>query len=296
MKRSHAYGVALALGGGVCLSMAGVLLRHIESADGWQILFYRSISFFITLLMILCFKYRRQTWYAFKATGLKGVAGAVILALGSVAYVYAILLTTVANAVFIIGAAPLVTDLLAWVLFKELIGVWGLLAMIAAFGGIALMFLDGMSTGGWLGHLIALLVVLSFAFYLLIIRDCRNIDMLPATCLAGIVAAVLSFFMATDLAININDLVISILLGAVQFTLGFMLLTIAARYIAASEVALFSLSEALLAPIWVWLLVDEVPSRLTIIGCGIVFVSVVCYGLIAIRRERLRMNLVYNVE
>ena len=290
MKRSHTLGVALALGGGICLSMAGVLLRHIESADGWQILFYRSISFFITLFVILCFRYRGQTYHAFVRTGWKGIASAIILALGSVAYVYAILLTTVANAVFIIGAAPIVTAFLAWLIFRERISLWGMVAMLAAFSGIAIMFLDGLSTGGWIGNFIALLVVLSFAFYLLLIRDCRDIDMLPATCMAGIVAAALSYVMADDLSINTNDLIISILLGAVQFTLGFMLLTIAARLIAASEVALFSLSEALLAPIWVWLIVDEVPSQLTIIGCGVVFISVIWYGLMTIFNERKNNN------
>lgn len=286
MQRGYTYGVALVLLGGTCLSLAGILLRSLEAADGWQVLFYRAVSFFITLFLILFARYRSNTLRAFRAVGMRGIAVAVVLGLGSVCYVFAILLTTVANAVFIIGAAPLVTAAAGWLFLNERLSVGSLAAMLVALLGIGLMFADGIVAGRWLGNLMAVGVVVSFATMLVILRGSRKVDMLPATCMAGIVGALVAGLVANDLVVSPHDLLIAVLLGSVQFTGGFMLLTIGTRYLPAAEVALFSLSESVLAPIWVWVGVGEVPSSLTIMGCLIVFAAVVTHCLVGIRRER----------
>ena len=46
----------------------------------------------------------------------------------------------------------------------------------------------------------------------------------------------------------------------------FVLITLAPRYITASEVNLFFLLETVLGPFWVWLVIKEQPSLETIIG------------------------------
>jgi len=291
MNRKYGFGVMLVVIGGACLSTAGILLRNIESANGWQILFYRGIAFSVTLFTILLIRYRGQTMHAFRAVGVRGLWVAVILGLGSCAYVFAMLTTTVANVVFIIGAAPLLTALIGWLLLRERLTITSIVTMIIAFAGIGLMFADGINAGRWLGNVMALTVVLSFTLMLILVRGAKHIDMLPATCMAGLVAASLSFVMTGSLVVSSHDLLIAVFLGSVQFTGGFMLITIATRHVPAAEVALFSLSEAVLAPLWVWIGVNEVPSRLTIAGSLIVFVAVVIYCLVAIRNEKQRGSL-----
>ena len=51
MERRYAYGVTLVIVGGVFLSTSGILLRNIEAATGWQILFYRGLTFSVTLFL-----------------------------------------------------------------------------------------------------------------------------------------------------------------------------------------------------------------------------------------------------
>jgi drug/metabolite transporter (DMT)-like permease len=197
-----------------------------------------------------------------------------------------LLWTTVANAVFIIGSAPLFTALVAWLVLREKVHPIGIVAMTVALAGLALMFADGFVTGRWIGNFLALGVVASFVLMLVILRYSRSIDMLPATCLAGVVAGAIAFVMADDLIISGHDLILCLILGSVQFGAGFMLLTISTRYIPAAEVALYSLTEAVLAPIWVWIGVDETPSLLTLSGGAIVLTAVLVNGLITLRRER----------
>ena len=109
--------------------------------------------------------------------------------------------------------------------------------------------------------------------------------MSPVISLCGLMTAGFAYFMLDTIALSTNDLTISIFLGVVQFSGGFFLLTVAARYIPAAEVALYSLSEAVFASLWVWLVVDEVPSVLTMAGATVVLIAVGGYGLINIRRN-----------
>jgi drug/metabolite transporter (DMT)-like permease len=290
LERKYTYGVTLVIIGGVFLSLSGILLRNIESASGWQILFYRGLAFSSMLFVILLLKYRWGIIDAFRAIGRPGLWAAVVLGLGSICYIYAILLTTVANALFIIGSAPLATALIGWLILKERTSNFGIVAMLVSLMGIGLMFADGLLEGRWLGNVVALLVVASFVTFLMIIRSRRQVDMLPATCLSGLVMASIAFLVADDFNISQHDLVISLLLGFVQLGIGFLCFTIATRYIMASEVALFALTESILGPIWVWIGVGEQPSILTIVGSGIVLVCVGSYCIVGIRGERLRLN------
>lgn len=295
MERRYAFGVSLVIVGGVFLSLSGIMLRNIESASGWQILFYRGLAFSIMLFLILLLKYRNKTADAFRAIGRPGLWAALALGLGSVGYVFAILLTTVANALFIIGASPLATAFVGWLILGEKTSRFGIVAMLISLTGIGLMFADGIIEGRWLGNIAALIVVVSFVIFLLVVRSRQKVDMLPATCLGGLVMAAFGGIFADDLIISNHDLVIAVLMGWIQFGIGFMCFTIATRYIMASEVALFALTESILGPIWVWIGVGEQPSLLTLIGSGIVLVSVSSYCIVGIREDRRRVGVARGV-
>jgi len=286
MQNRYLLGVIIVLAGGAFLSTSGILLRIMDNADGWQIVFFRSLTFFFTILTILVFRYGKNTFAAYKAIGKQGLVASVLLGLGSTCYIFAMLNTTVANVVFIIGSAPLITALVAWVFLKEKVSPWSLVAMVAALVGIGLMFIDGLVSGGLFGNILALSMVFMFAFYLLILRAKNNIDMIPATGLSGLVTFAIASIMVTDLNISHHDLLICIALGSFQFGLGFLFLTLGTRFIPAAEVALFALSESILNPIWVWIGVNEVPGKYTLYGSGIVLVAVIAYSMIAIHNER----------
>ena len=286
MERRYSYGVMLVIIGGFFLSTSGILLRNVESASGWQILFYRGFTFSLTLFLLLLIRYRSGIVRAFREIGKPGLWAALVLGLGSICYIFAILLTTVANAVFIIGAAPLATAFAAWLILGERTSRFGVIAMLVSLAGIGLMFADGLIEGRWAGNIAALGVVASFVAFLLIIRDKRGTDMLPATCLSGIVMGGVAAFFVESFVISNRDLMIAITMGCLQFGIGFWCFTVASRYIMASEVALFSLTESILGPIWVWIGVGEKPSLLTLIGSAVVLISVVAYCINGIRIER----------
>ena len=283
--RRYATGVALVLVAGLMLSLSGVTLRHIESASGWQILFYRSLTFFVVVTLYLVFRYRTRVVRAFVRTGRPGLVVAMSLGLGSACYVFSLLLTTVANALFIISSAPFVTAVLGWIVLRERVRPLTWFTMTIALAGIAIMFVNGIQSGRLLGNIVALGPAVSFAIMLVTLRFAGDRDMIPAICLAGFVGAALGFSMADTLVLSRHDLALCLFLGIFQYTGGFVLITLGARYLPAAEVALLSLAETVLAPVWVWLGVGEVPTVLTLAGGAIVLSAVVAQAVTRMRSQ-----------
>jgi drug/metabolite transporter (DMT)-like permease len=60
-----------------------------------------------------------------------------------------------------------------------------------------------------------------------------------------------------------------------------MLLVIAARHLAATEVALLALLEVVLGPLWAWLGAGEVPATTTIAGGALVLAALLINELAA---------------
>jgi len=290
VQRRYGYGVTLVIIGGIFLSTSGILLRNLDAATGWQVLFYRGFAFSLMLFLLLALRYRRDTLAAFRGIGLAGLWAALALGLGSICYIFALLWTTVANAVFIIGSAPLATAFVAWWVLGERTSRFGIVAMLVSLAGIGLMFADGLIEGRWQGTLAALGVVASFVVFLLLIRSRSHVDMLPATCLGGLVMGGIAGLFVESFVLSTHDLGIAIAMGCLQFGVGFWCFTVATRYILASEVALFSLTESILGPLWVWIGVGEQPSFLTLAGCMVVLACVGAYSINGIRSERRQLQ------
>ena len=70
------------------------------------------------------------------------------------------------------------------------------------------------------------------------------------------------------------------LLGGGQIGLGLALLTVGARLIPAAQVALITLLEVVLGPLWVWIALAERPDNATLAGGAIVIAAIVVQTLV----------------
>ena len=284
-KRSPHYllGVVLVLASGAVLSTLGVGLRQVESAGGWQILFYRSLAFTAMLLLIVTIRYRGGAVTAFRSIGRRGFLVALFLASSSLLYVFAMLNTTVANATFIVSTTPFMAAALGWLVLRESVTLATWVAMAVALLGVVLMVADGMETGALIGVGLALGVALGTACMLVTVRGASEIDMIPALVIAGVVTGIFTACMVSDFQISPHDMMVSFLLGAGQYAIGFVLLTAGTRYVPVAEVALLSLVETVLAPLWAWWGAGEIPSTLTIVGGIVVLSAALGRGIIGLR-------------
>ena len=98
--------------------------------------------------------------------------------------------------------------------------------------------------------------------------------MMPATCASQVlvVAACLPF--AELGSVGDDDSLVLAALGVGQMGVGLALLTVGARLIPPAQVAVISLLEIVLGPLWVWLAYQERPTAATVAG-GVVVVAAV---------------------
>jgi drug/metabolite transporter (DMT)-like permease len=98
--------------------------------------------------------------------------------------------------------------------------------------------------------------------------------MAPATFLSQLVVLAALGPFASPGSAGARDVVLLAALGVTQIGLGFVLLTIGGRLIPAGEVALITLLEIVLGPLWVWAFLSEHPSAATLVGGAIVLGAV----------------------
>ena len=276
-------GILQLVASGFFLSTAGIALRLVEQADGWQILFYRSLALSITILLILVFQKRSRFFDEFRGLGWNDCLLAVFLGTGFVAYVFALLYNTVANALFIFSCAPFVAGFLGWILLGERVATRTWLAIGVAMAGLAVMVGSELAVSHYLGTLLALWIPIAYAASIIAVRRSKRDNMLVALCLAGLVAGGLSAFFVTDYALTPRDLIISLYLGVFQVGVGFTLVVLGSRYVPAAQVGLLALVEPVLAPIWAWMGVGEVPGLATIVGGTIIFLAIATDGILNIK-------------
>ncbi|MDH3693040.1 MAG: DMT family transporter [Gammaproteobacteria bacterium] len=270
----------------VLISFSGLIIRNID-ADPMVINFYRALALTIAVMLILIFQYKRMAVTYIVGIGRYGILGGVMLSIAAVCFLQSMTNTTVANTLFILSAIPFFTAALAWVFLKERLRRSTVIAMTVAFLGLTVMVGEGFGAGSLYGNGMALVTAFCFAVYAVIVRQNRQINMLPtllvSTAIIIVVAIVTRF---GQLAISWEDFLLCMFWGGVLSGSANAMFIAASRHLAAAELTLFMLLEFALGPIWVWLFLSETPSRLTLVGGVLVIAAVAARTLVEMRVQR----------
>jgi drug/metabolite transporter (DMT)-like permease len=216
---------------------------------------------------------RGRSLKAFRAIGRPGLAMAALMAVSSGSFIAALNYTSVANVLFLQGLAPVLAAVMGMAIGERVERrTW--IAMAVAVTGVAVM-VGGPSRPSAAGFALSLLMSVSFAATIVITRHQRQVSMAPATWLSQALVFVFAAPFASAAEIGWKDLALLAGLGVTQIGLGLIFLTIGARLIPAAEVALITLLEIVLGPLWVWIALGEQPSATTLVGGGIVLAAVV---------------------
>jgi drug/metabolite transporter (DMT)-like permease len=268
-RRGQLYVVLAAL----AWSTAGVLQREVTVDTATQ-LAGRAFFAFLFLAGATLLAARGQVAYTVRSVGLAGVGVAICIAVASGSFIVALNHANVANVLFMQAAAPIFAALLAWAALGERVTPRSWVAMAIAVLGVAVM-MGAPGSGGALGIGVSLVMTLAFATAIVITRRRRDVSMVPATCLAQLIVLLVAAPFADAGGVKCRDLTLLVLLGVVQIGLGLLFLAMGTRLIPAAEVALITLLEIVLAPIWVWIAVGEAPAVATLIGGAIVVGAVI---------------------
>ena len=267
-------GPVLIFMGALSLSFGGLLVKSFEGSTLWQILFWRSLFFSLTVLAFLIISYKKKTFQAFYESGLPGFFGGIILSFGFCGYVFAMYNTTVANTNFIISLQILFLAIFGYFFLKEKISTITLTSIVLAISGVFLMVGNSLSPGELSGNLAAFTMPITFAVLIMIVRKFPTVDMVPAQFVAGISSCLIGFLLSNKLMISSHDIFLGFLAGFFQVGFGFIFITIGARSTPSAMVGIIMLSESVLGPIWAFLFVSERPSMFGLIGGSIILFAV----------------------
>lgn len=281
---SYLSGAILIILAGVLWSTQGLIIRLIPDTGSWAILFWRSAGMLPVLALWIGLASRGNMVSEIRAVGWAGVLGGFGLVMAFSGAIYAFQATSVANAVLLFAASPFCAAILGRVLLGEWVSPLTWFAIVLAAFGILVMVGGGLAGGAMDGNIAALASALGFAIFTVALRWGKLANMLPAVALGGffslIAGAVALAILGKTMLIPLPEIAISALMGAVTLTGGMLLYTVGSRVVPAAQATLLSLVEVLLAPLWVWLLLDETVSRGTLIGGAVLLAAVLlnAYG------------------
>jgi len=286
---AHKYGLLFVFAAGVLWSTVGLGIRMIEDAVVWQILLYRSISMSLFLYLVIRVRSGESPFVQIRRTGFPAVVAGLALVAAYSGGIYAIQNTSVANAMLLFATAPFMAAVLGWFILRERVRVATWIAIAIALCGIAIMVSDKSGEVAIFGSLAALGSALGFAVFTVALRWGRTGEMLPSVFLSGIFAFVITLgicqSLGLSLALSVRDGSVAMGMGVFQVGAGLILYTLGSRSLPAAELALLSLAEVLLGPIWVWLFLNETASTNTLIGGAVLLIAIVGNAVSGKRRK-----------
>lgn len=204
-----------------------------------------------------------------------------------VCFVTATRWTTAANAIAIQSTYP------AWVFIFTCVASrrlpWGLLApQILILAGILVFLLEPVDGTSMQGNLLASVTGVAFAVFAFAYARLKN----PGVGVIGIcnfltfgVLWVLQPEAFPVTRISGADWAMLVYLGTIQMALAFYLFTLAMTRITVTQVAVVSLLEPLLSPVWVYLAIGEVPSAFWFGGGSLIFIGILGDTILRRRAE-----------
>ena len=277
---------------GLALTSLGVLIMSLESLfikftsiSSFLFSFYMGIFMFISMASTLLFKEKNFVRNAIKSSYVVLIVCAILMAVSNILFISAVKTTTVANVVIIFSTAALFSALFAYLFYKEKITKNIIIASFFMFVGLYIIFNDQLDIGSSEGNIYALLCTALFSIFFVLLSRYKEMDRVVLTALSGVALSVIAFFFCDDLAIDFKTLLIIMAMGLIISPFSRVLIGNGAIYISASEVSLLMIIETIMAPIWVWLFLNEIPSSYTFIGGSIIIATLTANSIYTLKNN-----------
>lgn len=273
----HAKSLALVAGATVFWSLSGVFVRWLPEVPPWTFNAWRGLGMALAMLAWMLLHYRSRLGALLRATDPRSVLiSGGCFALGSTLYIVSLQLASVAAVSCIAATSGLFAGLLARVWLGERAGAMFYGAMLLAIAGVAVIALgeSGASFNGLTGSLVAILVAITFAVQSVSLRRYRALGMEPAMFAGGLTVFVVLSLVAGLAPIPSVQIATLLFMGAIQLALPLVLFMRGAQKMPAAQMVLVTMADALLNPLWVWLVHGEVPAAAVFVGGALVLLAI----------------------
>ena len=276
---------------GLALTSLGVFIMSLESLFvkfttvlPFLFSFYIGIFMFISMISTFLFKKKAVLKKAFNTNLPMMIVCAILMGTSNIFFITAVKTTTVANVVIIFSTAALFSALFAYLFYREKITKNIIVASFFMFVGLFIIFNDKLEIGSIEGNIYALLCTAFFATSYVILSRYKDMDRFILTAFSGLALSMIAFFFCDDLSIDFKTLAVVMIMGLLISPISRVFLGNGAKYISASEVSLLMIIETIMAPIWVWIFLNEVPSSYTFIGGSIIVATLIVNSLYTLKK------------
>jgi len=277
----HFKGLLITLIGVLVLSPDSLLIRMADM-DSWTLLVYRGILMALGMTIISRLFDSQPLGRQFRAIGRTGLWAALCFTVSTVAFVNAILYTTVAHTLVIVATSPLFAALFGRLFLGERLDIPTFIAIVTVMAGMGLVVGQPQQPGHWQGNLYALISAIAIAITFVLNRKNKHTNMVPAIAISGVLSALVAWPFATFIPLGGQSYLILLAMGLVV-AIAFALITIAPRYIPAAEVSLVLPLETVGGTALVWVFLDEAPGGLTITGAVVILTAIMGHAYYVLR-------------
>ena len=268
---NHLKGLLIAFFGVLMLTPDPVLVR-LADADTFTILFWRGIFYALGVLAILFATYRKNTFKELKNIGRPGIWIGILSGIGGVTFIAAIQYTSIAKVLVIISTAPMVVAIISWVIINEKPKLYTWISMLIIVTGIYIVMKGDTGTLNVMGSSLAVISIIAGGYSFALTRKYSNVNMVPAMIVNALVVSGVGLAFSSSFYLPFDSL-IYVIAGGILLAIAFSLITLAPRFIPASEVAMFMPLGTIFGIISAWLVINEQPSSSSIVGGSIVVIT-----------------------
>ena len=264
-----------------------ILIRLIQ-ADILTITFWRALIPGIIISIAVMIFYREPTLNFIKSPKPSGLIFIISHSFGTLLFVVAIELTSIASALFIISTSPIFAAIISRIFLNEKITIRMIFTIIGALIGIGIITLGSFGTKPVFafGDIAALGTAFCLAISLTAARSASNFSMIPAVGISSLITPLCILYFIDPFNLQFSDWMFILLLGVVFAPIATCLIATGPRYITSAEVSLLLLLEAVLAPILAWFILLEFPGYQTIIGGTVVITVLVFSNMMVLRHSK----------
>jgi drug/metabolite transporter (DMT)-like permease len=281
----HRRGLVLVGIAAVIWSTGGLIVRSLDTDQAWTTIFYRSLFASVFLVGFVVVRDRRRAVGSFTSMGAAGLLVGACFAMSSIALVVALGLTSVANTLVVVSTAPLLAAVLGRVVLGEPVNgrTWATAGVTVV--GVVIMVSGSSAEGSLAGDAVAMLIPIGLAVATVTIRRHHEVLMVPAMAVGTVMAMLVAVPFVSVWTVTGHDLGLLAMFGSVQLGLGLALYAVGARMAPPADVALVSLLEPVLGPLWVWAVLSEDPGVAALIGGTLVIAAVAIHTAFDLRRR-----------
>lgn len=189
-------------------------------------------------------------------------------------------LTTSANAILLQFTSPVWVALLSRAILKQKISRIDGITIIFVILGMIMFFIDELEMSYLLGNILAILSGIVMAGMILLFQKQKENSLVEITLLGNVITAIVGipfYFISSP---GMESVLPLFILGVFQLGIPYLLYVLAIPNVTAIDAVLIPVLEPLLNPLWVFIFAKESPTLFSLLGGGLVLLSVTVRGII----------------